>query len=98
MGREDGEIEFIDTDFSGISIMLIEWTHGGSEYLESVDIPVFIESSPEETRERRIKRNRDENAASDFINLVVGIEQEKLDVQGKNAKFILRKDGVVYEQ
>ena len=98
MGREDGEIEFIETDFSGISIMLIEWTHGGSTYLEGVDIPVFIESSLEETRERRIKRNRDENAASDFINLVVGIEQEKLDIQEKNAKFVLRKDGVVYEQ
>ena len=98
MGREDGEIEFIETDFSGISIMLIEWTHGGSTYLEGVDIPVFIESSLEETRERRIKRNREETAASDFINLVVGIEQEKLDIQEKNAKFVLRKDGVVYEQ
>ena len=52
---------------------------------------------PEETKERRIRRNRDENAASPFICRVVELEQEKLEVQRKNAGLIVGKDGRVYE-
>ena len=59
---------------------------------------VFLESSPEETKARRIKRGRDENAASPFICRVVELEQEKLDLQGKNARIVVGKDGKVYEQ
>ncbi len=51
-----------------------------------------------ETKERRIRRNRDENAASPFICRVVELEQEKLEVQRKNAGLIVGKDGSVYEQ
>ena len=98
MGREDGEISSEETDFSGISVLLLEWTHGGSDDLHGVDLPVFLESSPEETKERRIRRNRDENAASPFICRVVELEQEKLEVQRKNAGIIVGKDGRVYEQ
>ena len=67
--------------------MLLEWTHGGSDDLHGVDLSVFLESSPEETKERRIRRNRDENAASPFICRVVELEQEKLEVQRKNTGF-----------
>ena len=98
MGREDGEISSEETDFFGISVLLLEWTHGGSDDLHGVDLPVFLESSPEETKERRIRRNRDENAASPFICRVVELEQEKLEVQRKNAGLIVGKDGSVYEQ
>ena len=66
--------------------------------LRVVDIPVFLESSPEETKARRIKRGRDENAASPFICRVVELEQEKLDLQSKNARIVVGKDGKVYEQ
>ena len=97
MGREDGDISYEETDFSGISVLLLEWTHGGSDDLHGVDLPVFLESSPEETKERRIRRNRDENAASPFICRVVELEQEKLEVQRKNAGLIVGKDGRVYE-
>lgn len=45
MGREDGEISSEETDFSGISVLLLEWTHGGSDDLHGVDLPVFLESS-----------------------------------------------------
>lgn len=83
--RKDGEISSEETDFSGISVLLLEWTHGGSDDLHGVDLSVFLESSPEETKERRIRRNRDENAASPFICRVVELEQEKLEVQRKNA-------------
>lgn len=98
MGREDGEISSEETDFTGVSVMLVEWTHGGSEYLKGVDIPVFLESSPEETKERRIRRNRDENAASPFICRVVELEQEKLDIQKGHARLVVGKDKEVYEQ
>ena len=97
MGREDGEISSEETDFSGISVLLLEWTHGGSDDLHGVDLPVFLESSPEETKERRIRRNRDENAASPFICRVVELEQEKPEVQRNNAGLIVGKDGRVYE-
>ena len=43
-------------------------------------------------------RGRDENAASPFICRVVELEQEKLDLQGKNARIVVGKDGKVYEQ
>lgn len=98
MGREDGDISSEETDFAGIPVMLVEWTHGGSEYLKGVDIPVFLESSPEETKERRIRRNRDENAASLFICRVVELEQEKLDIQKGHARLVVGKDKEVYEQ
>lgn len=98
MGREDGDISSEETDFTGVSVMLVEWTHGGSEYLKGVDIPVFLESSPEETKERRIRRNRDENAASPFICRVVELEHEKLDIQKGHARLVVGKDKEVYEQ
>lgn len=98
MGREDGDITYEETAFSGISVLLLEWTHGGSEYIKGVDLSVFLESSPEEMKERRIRRNRDENAASPFICRVVEIEQEKLEMQKKQAGLIVGKDGKVYEQ
>lgn len=98
MGREDGEIFSEETSFEGIRVLIVEWTHGGSEYLEGVDLPVFLESSPEETRERRIRRNRDANAASPFINMVVELEGEKLKRQRNRAKLIVGKDKRVYEQ
>ena len=98
MGREDGEIFSKETSFEGIRVLIVEWTHGGSEYLEGVDLPVFLESSPEETRERRIRRNRDANAASPFINMVVELEGEKLKRQRNRAKLIVGKDKKVYEQ
>lgn len=98
MGREDGEIFSEETSFEGIRVLIVEWTHGGSEYLEGVDLPVFLESSPEETRERRIRRNRDANAVSPFINMVVELEGEKLKRQRNRAKLIVGKDKKVYEQ
>ena len=50
MGREDGDISYDETDFTGIKSAHPGVDHGGSEYLKGVDIPVFLESSPEETK------------------------------------------------
>lgn len=98
MGREEGEISYEDTDFRDIQILLIEWTHGGSEFLSGVDMPIYIDSTPEGTLQNRVKRNRDKNAASELIRTVLDIEQKKLLRQAKNAKIIVSGDGDIYEQ
>lgn len=97
MGREADEIWYEQTDLTGVQVLLLEWTHGGSEYLEEVDVSVYLDSSPEETQARRIRRGRDENAASAFIQLVVSIEGKKLQEQAKRADVIVGKDGHIYE-
>ena len=98
MGRAEGEISYEDTDFRDIMVLLIEWTHGGSEFLSGVDLPIYIDSTPEDTLHRRVKRNRDENAASELIKTVLDIEQKKLLKQAKNAKIVVGRDGGIYEQ
>ncbi|MDE6981709.1 MAG: alpha-galactosidase, partial [Lachnospiraceae bacterium] len=98
MGRREGEISYEDVDFSSVQILLIEWTHGGSEYLIGVDLPVYIDSTPEKTLARRLKRNRDENAGSDLIKTVLEIEQEKLLRQAGNAKITVTGEGAVNEK
>lgn len=98
MGRKEGEISYEETDFHNIQILLIEWTHGGSDFLSGVDLPVYIDSIPEETLNNRLKRNRDENTASKLIQIVLDIEQKKLLSQAKNAKIVVGRDGGIYEQ
>jgi alpha-galactosidase len=98
MGREANEISYEETDFRGIQVLIIEWTHGGSEFLSGVDLPVYIDSIPEETLQNRVKRNRDKNAASELIQIVLEIEQKKLLDQAKNAGIVVGRDGGVYEQ
>lgn len=98
MGRKEGEIWYEDTDFSDISVLIIEWTHGGSPFLTGVDVPVYIDSTPEDTFSRRVKRNRDANAASELIKNVVEIEQAKLKEQAKHARIVLGRDGEIHEQ
>lgn len=98
MGREDGEVSYEETNFGDIQVLLLEWTHGGSEFLFGVDLPIYIDSTPEGTLQKRIKRNRDENAASELISVVLEIEQKKLLEQGKKAKILIGRDGGIYEQ
>lgn len=98
MGRRDGEISYEETDFEDIQVLLLEWTHGGSGFLSGIDLPIYIDSTPEETKEKRIRRNRDENAASELIRVVLEIEQKKLLEQAKQAKIVIGRDGGIYEQ
>lgn len=70
MGREADEIWYEQTDLTGVQVLLLEWTHGGSEYLEGVDISVYLDSSPEETQARRIRRGRDEKQPVRLFSLL----------------------------
>ncbi|GHV27742.1 hypothetical protein FACS18948_5610 [Clostridia bacterium] len=95
MGREETELWYEYVDFSAINVLILEWTHGGSEFLRGVDIPVYLHSTPEETLAHRKSRSRDGKTDSPFTTLVLRIEQEKLQKQSRNAAIILSKSGVI---
>lgn len=93
MGRTEYDLWYDKVDFSKISVLVIEWTHGNSDYYEGVDIPVFLNSTPEETLAHRRSRNRDGKTDSPFTMRVLEIEQQLLASQAHKAKMILSKSG-----
>ncbi|MCR5320966.1 MAG: adenylyl-sulfate kinase [Lachnospiraceae bacterium] len=93
MGRDDTALWYEKVDFSQVEVLLVEWTHGNSDYLQGVDIPVLLNSTPEETLAHRRARNRDGKLDSPFTMMVLALEQEKLHHQAKKAKIILSKNG-----
>lgn len=93
MGRTEDARWYDEVDFSGISVLVIEWTHGNSDFLQGVDIPVLLNSTPEETRAHRRARNRDGKIDSPFTTMVLEIEQKELDSCAHKAKLIVSKNG-----
>ena len=93
MGRKEEERWYDPIDFSNINVLIIEWTHGGNENLEGIDIPILLNSTPEETREHRRLRARDGKTDSAFTTMVLSIEQEELDDRGRYAKIRIAKSG-----
>jgi alpha-galactosidase len=93
MGRDDTALWYEKVDFSQVDVLIVEWTHGNSDYLQGVDIPVLLNSTPEETLAHRRARNRDGKLDSPFTMMVLALEQEKLHHQAKKAKIILSKNG-----
>lgn len=95
MGRDEDSVCHENVDVSGTDILILEWTHGNSIYLNHVDIPVFLNSTPEETLEGRKARGRDPQTDSPFTSLVLDIEQRLLLSQADNAAFTVEYDGTV---
>lgn len=93
MGRAETELWYEEVDFRKTHILLIEWTHGNSDYFQGVDIPILLNSTPQETLAYRKARNRDSKTDSAFTAMVLEIEQELLHRQAKKAKLILSKKG-----
>lgn len=93
MGREETELWYEAVDFKSKSVMIIEWTHGNNDNLQGVDIPILLNSTPEETLQHRKARNRDGAIDSPFTSLVLGIEQDLLVSQALKAKLIVSKNG-----
>ena len=93
MGREETELSYELVDFRGKHVLVIEWTHGNNHNLLGVDIPILLNSTPQETLEHRRLRNRDGATDSPFTTMVLAIEQEMLVSQASNAKLILSKSG-----
>ena len=95
MGREETELWYDPVDFSDKNVMIIEWTHGNNHNLQGVDIPILLNSTPQETLEHRRSRNRDGATDSPFTTMVLEIEQGMLISQAPNAKLILSKSGEI---
>lgn len=95
MGRTPDDIRLEAVDFTGVRVLIIEWTHGNNPALRGVDYPIFLFSTPAETLAHRLARSRDKNTDSPFISLVLEIEQEKLVSQAQSARLIISKDGEV---
>lgn len=100
MGRTETELWFEQVDFSNVQILIIEWTHGNSDHYKGVDVPILLNSTPQETLAHRRARNRDGATDSPFTAAVLEIEQEMLHSQAHKAKIILSKSGrlLSYEQ
>jgi hypothetical protein len=93
MGRAEDELWYEQVDFSGINILIIEWTHGNSGRYRGVDLPILLNSTPQETLAHRKARNRDGAADSPFTTMVLEIEQKLLESEAHKAAVILSKSG-----
>lgn len=93
MGREVTELWYEPVNFGETHVLVIEWTHGNNHNLQGVDIPILLNSTPQETLEHRRARNRDGATDSPFTTMVLAIEQEMLVSQARNAKLIMSKSG-----
>ncbi len=100
MGRDEASLWYDKIDLSAKNVLIVEWTHGNSDYMSQVDIPVLLNSTPQETLEHRRSRNRDGKLDSPFTTLVLELEQQKLVDQAHKAKIIISKAGeiITYEQ
>jgi alpha-galactosidase len=95
MGRKEEDIWYELVDFKSIKVLVIDWTHGISSYLEGVDIPILLSSKPQDTLKFRKSRNRDSGADSPFTEIVLNIEQELLISRAKAAKLIVSENGEI---
>lgn len=93
MGREEAELWYDPVDLNAIHVVIIEWTHGNNHSIQGVDIPILLNSTPQETLEYRRSRNRDGGVDSPFTTMVLAIEQELLLSQASKAKLIVSKSG-----
>ena len=93
MGRTEDQRWYDAVDFSGIDVLLLEWTHGGNEAVRGVDVPILLHSTPEETRAHRRARARDGNTDSPFTTMVLEIEQAELERAIPRVKIMVSKAG-----
>lgn len=93
MGREPQALWYDDVDMTDVRVLILEWTHGNSDYLSGIDVPVLLNSTPAQTLAHRRARCRDGQTDSAFTTMVLELEQKKLDAQAHRAGIILSKDG-----
>ena len=98
MGREETELWYEEKDFTGIKVLLVEWTHSNSQYYSGVDISIYLDSTPQETLQSRLERNRDQWIDTPFTMMVLDIEQKMLKKQAEKAKLIVTRDGTVLDR
>lgn len=95
MGRTPLDLWYDRVDFSDKHVLIIEWTHGNSDRYVGVDIPILLNSTPQETLEHRRSRNRDGAVDSPFTTMVLELEQRQLEAQAYKAQIIVSKQGEI---
>lgn len=95
MGQTTDDLRYENVDFSGVQVLIVEWTHGNNPLLTGVDFPIYLFSTPAETLAHRLARGRDKNTDSPLISRVLEIEQNKLTSQADRAALIISKSGEV---
>lgn len=95
MGREPEALWYDPVPFTDIQILILEWTHGNNANIEGIDIPVFLESAPEETAGFRRARGRDKDTDSPFVSMVLKIEQALIESQRPTAEIIVGRNGEI---
>jgi alpha-galactosidase len=95
MGREEHDLRYERVSVAGKRVLLVEWTHGNSDWLRGIDLPVYLDSNPRETLEYRKSRARDAECDSPFTEMVLDIEQRLLIAQAPKAKFIVARNGEI---
>lgn len=93
MGRTELDLWYDALDVSDKHVLIIEWTHGNSDRLVGVDLPILLNSTPQETLEHRRSRNRDGAVDSPFTMAVLEVEQGQLEQQAHKAAIIVSKKG-----
>ncbi len=93
MGRTPDALWYEEVDVSGTRVIVVEWTHGSSEHLVGVDIPILLNSTPEETLAHRRARSRDGAVDSPFTTMVLALEQARLRSQASRAAIIVARSG-----
>lgn len=93
LGRSPEELWYDRADLSGVRVLIVEWTHGNSDHLAGIDIPILLNSTPAETLAHRRSRHRDGKTDSAFTSMVLDIEQKKLEAQAHKARLIVSKQG-----
>ncbi|MFT4109116.1 sucrose phosphorylase [Propionicimonas sp.] len=93
MGRTPEQLWYDAVDVSGTRVIVIEWTHGNSDQLSGVDIPILLNSTPEETLAHRRARSRDGAVDSPFTTTVLELEQAMLRAQAPKARIIVSLAG-----
>jgi len=95
MGRTEDARWYSQVDMRSIQVLILEWTHGNNAALQGIDVPILLNSTPEETREHRRLRARDGKTDSPFTTMVLEIEQAELDDRASAAKIIISKAGKI---
>ena len=94
MGRRADALWYDEVDVRDTRVIVVEWTHGNNELLIGVDIPILLNSTPEETLAHRRSRSRDGAVDSPFTTMVLGTRAGQAALAARaRAKIIVAKSG-----
>ena len=87
--------EIIDT--SNIHGWLQNKIHSAEGRMAAWTKAIYLDSTPQETLQSRLERNRDQWIDNPFTMMVLDIEQKMLKKQAEKAKLIVTRDGTVLD-